>query len=148
VERLTAAKATLNFSADVPKQPPRFSASEFLMGEIDNRTGVFTSVSNAVVHVTGDNDLARKLRSGADELDQLLSPNLGQWVGGDLLNAFDGPIDQLLTEIEAAAGQGTVSADNFQLALCQWLGTPGNALAGLQKQYIEGAGSWIPSSVA
>ena len=140
VERLTAAKATLNFSADVPKQPPHFSASEFLMGEIDNRTGVFTSVSYAVVHVTGDNDLARKLRSGADELDQLLSPNLGQWVGGDLLNAFDGPIDQLLTEIEAAAGQGTVSADNFQLAVCQWLGTPGNALAGLQKQYIEGAG--------
>jgi hypothetical protein len=135
--RLSSRQAHLNFAAKVQDRVPHFSASEFLMGEIDDRIGLFSSVSNAIVGVLNDNAVAHRLREGANDLDRLLSPDLSKLIGADLLTALNGPIDELLDEVLAKAQAGVVDAGDFHDALCQHLATGGTALNRFQQQFLE-----------
>ncbi len=136
-ERLTSRHAHLNFGATVTDQVPHFSASEFLLGQIEDRTGAFSAVSNAIVQVLSNNVLATTLRDGADDLDRLLSPDLGKLFGDDLLSAFDPRVNELLDEVQAAAQSGAVSASDFHAAMCQALAAPETALTRLQDQFLN-----------
>ncbi|MBL9134487.1 MAG: hypothetical protein JNK85_01400 [Verrucomicrobiales bacterium] len=135
--RVTARHAHLNFAAKIANQVPGFSASEFLLGEIEGQTGFFSSVSNAITRAVNDQRMASKLREGADGLDRLLAPDLGALLGSDLLSALDGPIDRLLDEVAAKADAGLADAGNFQRALCQHLAAGGTALNQFQTQFLE-----------
>ncbi|MCC7376799.1 MAG: hypothetical protein IT581_19220 [Verrucomicrobiales bacterium] len=135
--RLTSRRAHLNFGAKLAEKVPSFSASEFLLGEVEGQTGFFSSVSNAISRALNDNQVASKLREGADAMDRLLVPDLGSWLGSDLLSALDGPIDRLLDEVAAKADAGLADAGNFQRALCQHLASGGTALNQFQSQFLE-----------
>lgn len=137
--RMSAKNVHLNFGAQVTR-PPDFSASDFLMGQIDNTTSFFTTVSNAIVHAINDNSIASRLRSGSGELDRLVSPDLHSLIGSDLLDQFNDPVDQFLDQVLAHAQAGVIQADNFQKAICQELGTPGNVLDQFQKAFLTGSG--------
>lgn len=135
--RISSRQAHLNFGARLQEQAPHFSASEFLLGEIEERSGFFSSVSNAIVSVLHDNAAARRLREGADDLDRLLAPDLSRLLGDDLLAALNEPIDRLLDAVLRDAANGVVDANNFHEAVCQHLARGGTALNDFQKQFLE-----------
>lgn len=136
-ERLTSRHAHLNFAATVSQQVPHFSASEFLLGEIEGRTGLFSAVSNAIVRSLNNNALARTLRDGADELDRVLSPDLGKLFGDDLLSVLNEPVDDFLDEVLDRANAGAVNGADFHEAVCQQLASGNNALRNFQQQFVE-----------
>jgi hypothetical protein len=128
-DTLTPRRAHLSFAASVGKEVPKFSASEFLLGQIEGRTALFSTVSNALSTALHNNDVAERLRRGADDLDRVVSPRLDQLLNEPLRQVLDPMVDQLLTDISQRAASGATTATNIQLALCEELSRTGNALA-------------------
>lgn len=121
-DQVTPDRAQLSFGArfDVP----RFSLSEFLQGELENRTSLFGSVSNAIDRTLHDQAIARRMRDGAAALDDLLAPALDRVLEAPLQATFDPLADRLLD----AVGPDYLAGLSLSDALCAELGRATNAL--------------------
>lgn len=137
--RITAASAHLEYGVSVAERVPSFSASEFLVGQIEGRTGLFSSVSNAVSRVLTNNAVAGRLRRGAEALDLLLTPDLGRLLGEDLAGALTSPVDAFLDDLLERAAAGGVAATNLQAALCARVAEAGNPIRDFERSFVEGS---------
>ena len=127
----------MKFDAGVGTEVPNFSASEFLLGQIEGRTGLFQTVSNAVERALNRNDVADRLRSGADAWDALVSPDLEKLLGNEWFAVVDPWVNLLLDATLSRAKAAGAAAGSFQETLCGVLSEAGNGVSRFEKKFLE-----------
>ncbi|MCC6232341.1 MAG: hypothetical protein IT580_06830 [Verrucomicrobiales bacterium] len=110
LRQMTGKRADVQFAAEF-KGLPRFHPEQLLLEEVEGRTGVFGSVSNALQSAMGEAAQTVRLSRAIERLDDLVRDRLNEMLDAPLRQAF-APVVELLYEhlVQAEdAGQGVAS---------------------------------------